>query len=73
MKQKDELFDCTFNSYVMCLSFFRLKGIISIVGAVAVDMGVVTTPQLHWMVRATNKGEKASEQDYFDQLISSFR
>ncbi|KAL8088991.1 hypothetical protein AgCh_038663 [Apium graveolens] len=49
------------------------QGISSIVGAVAVDMGIVTTPQLHWMVRATNKGAKASEQDYFDQLISSFR
>lgn len=36
-------------------------------------MGVLTTPQLHWMVRARNKGLKASEQDYFEQLSSSFR
>jgi len=48
------------------------KGINSIVGAVAVDMGVLTTPQLHWMVRARNKGMKATELDYFDQLSSSF-
>ncbi|KAF7828526.1 phosphoacetylglucosamine mutase [Senna tora] len=49
------------------------EGITSIVGAVATDMGILTTPQLHWMVRARNKGMKASEQDYFEQLSSSFR
>uniref|UniRef100_A0A5B7A8T5 Phosphoacetylglucosamine mutase n=1 Tax=Davidia involucrata TaxID=16924 RepID=A0A5B7A8T5_DAVIN len=49
------------------------QGISSVVGAVANDMGVLTTPQLHWMVRARNKGMKASELDYFDQLSSSFR
>lgn len=50
-----------------------MKGVTSIVGAVATDMGILTTPQLHWMVRAINKGVKASEQDYFEQLSSSFR
>ena len=50
-----------------------MKGVASIVGAVAMDMGILTTPQLHWMVRARNKGMKASEQDYFEQLSSSFR
>lgn len=49
------------------------QGISSILGAVAIDMGIVTTPQLHWMVRARNKGVKASELDYFEQLSSSFR
>ncbi|XP_058183180.1 phosphoacetylglucosamine mutase-like [Rhododendron vialii] len=49
------------------------QGISSIVGAVAVDMGVLTTPQLHWMVRSRNKGMKATEMDYFNQLSSSFR
>ncbi|KAL7162269.1 hypothetical protein ACSBR2_042700 [Camellia fascicularis] len=49
------------------------QGIISIVGAVAVDMGVLTTPQLHWMVRARNKAMNATELDYFNQLSSSFR
>ncbi|KAJ1386557.1 Phosphoacetylglucosamine mutase [Sesbania bispinosa] len=49
------------------------EGVTSIVGAVATDMGILTTPQLHWMVRARNKGMKASEQDYFEQLSSSFR
>nr|XP_043613787.1 phosphoacetylglucosamine mutase isoform X1 [Erigeron canadensis] len=49
------------------------QGISSIIGAVATDRGVVTTPQLHWMVRAINKGLKASELDYFDQLSCSFR
>ncbi|PWA36296.1 phosphoglucosamine mutase [Artemisia annua] len=48
-------------------------GICSIIGAVPIDMGVVTTPQLHWMVRARNKDLKASELDYFDQLSTSFR
>jgi phosphoacetylglucosamine mutase len=50
-----------------------MKGVTSIVGAVASDMGILTTPQLHWMVRARNKGIKAAEQDYFEQLTSSFR
>lgn len=50
-----------------------MKGVTSIVGAVAMDMGVLTTPQLHWMVRARNKGMEASEQDYFEQLSISFR
>ncbi|KAH9705303.1 phosphoacetylglucosamine mutase [Citrus sinensis] len=36
-------------------------------------MGILTTPQLHWMVRARNKGLKATESDYFEQLLSSFR
>ncbi|XP_058190199.1 phosphoacetylglucosamine mutase-like isoform X2 [Rhododendron vialii] len=49
------------------------QGISSIVGAVAVDMGVLTTPQLHWMVRSRNKGMKATEMDYFNQLSSAFR
>ncbi|KAK4262493.1 hypothetical protein QN277_028048 [Acacia crassicarpa] len=49
------------------------EGIASIVGAIATDMGILTTPQLHWMVRARNMGMKASEEDYFEQLSSSFR
>ncbi|KAK9927851.1 hypothetical protein M0R45_025017 [Rubus argutus] len=49
------------------------QGICSIIGAVALDMGILTTPTLHWMVRARNKGVKASEIDYFEQLSSSFR
>ncbi|KAL6905409.1 hypothetical protein ACP4OV_003010 [Aristida adscensionis] len=50
-----------------------LQGINAIVGAQAIDMGILTTPQLHWMVRSKNKGIKASESDYFAQLIGSFR
>lgn len=50
-----------------------MKGVTSVVGAVATDMGILTTPQLHWMVRARNKGMQVSEQDYFEQLSSSFR
>ncbi|XP_027360690.1 phosphoacetylglucosamine mutase isoform X2 [Abrus precatorius] len=49
------------------------QGVTSIVGAVATDMGILTTPQLHWMVRARNKGMEASEQGYFEQLSISFR
>ncbi|KAK6146419.1 hypothetical protein DH2020_020288 [Rehmannia glutinosa] len=49
------------------------QGILSIIGASATDMGVVTTPQLHWMVRVKNKGIEASEYNYFDQLLTSFR
>ncbi|CAL9089367.1 unnamed protein product [Musa textilis] len=48
-------------------------GINAIIGAVAIDMGVLTTPQLHWMVRSRNKGMGASESDYLAQLSKSFR
>ncbi|XP_074317816.1 phosphoacetylglucosamine mutase [Silene latifolia] len=49
------------------------EGISSIIGAVSHDMGIVTTPQLHWMVRARNMGLKSTEHDYFQQLLQSYR
>uniref|UniRef100_A0A0D9WWJ0 Phosphoacetylglucosamine mutase n=1 Tax=Leersia perrieri TaxID=77586 RepID=A0A0D9WWJ0_9ORYZ len=50
-----------------------MKGVNAVIGAVAVDMGILTTPQLHWMVRCKNRGLKSSEADYFSQVIDSFR
>lgn len=50
-----------------------VKGINAIIGATALDMGILTTPQLHWMVRSKNKSLKASEEDYFTQVTESFR
>ncbi|XP_042390847.1 phosphoacetylglucosamine mutase-like [Zingiber officinale] len=49
------------------------QGINSVVGAFAIDMGILTTPQLHWMVRNINKGTRSSESDYMEQLAKSFR
>ncbi|KAK9698900.1 hypothetical protein RND81_08G139200 [Saponaria officinalis] len=49
------------------------EGIKSILGAVSHDMGILTTPQLHWMVRARNMGLKSTEHDYFQQLSQSYR
>lgn len=49
------------------------QGVSAIIGSVANDMGILTTPQLHWMVRCKNRGMKASESDYFAQLVESFR
>uniref|UniRef100_A0A7N0U3S4 Phosphoacetylglucosamine mutase n=1 Tax=Kalanchoe fedtschenkoi TaxID=63787 RepID=A0A7N0U3S4_KALFE len=49
------------------------QGISSILDARYEDMGVLTTPTLHWMVRARNRGMVASENDYFQQFASSFR
>ncbi|XWS10913.1 hypothetical protein CRYUN_Cryun38cG0039200 [Craigia yunnanensis] len=49
------------------------QGISSLFGAIALDLGILTTPQLHWMVRARNKGMKATELAYFEQISSSFR
>ncbi|KAL8053486.1 hypothetical protein ABFX02_05G075500 [Erythranthe guttata] len=48
------------------------QGITCITGATAIDVGVLTTPQLHWMVRAKNKGVEASEHHYYDQIVTSF-
>ncbi|XP_044502095.1 phosphoacetylglucosamine mutase isoform X2 [Mangifera indica] len=49
------------------------QGVSSVLGALAHNMGILTSPQLHWMVRARNKNLKATESDYFEQLLSSFR
>ncbi|KAL2614162.1 hypothetical protein R1flu_025854 [Riccia fluitans] len=49
------------------------KGIEAVQGVIAEDKGILTTPQLHWMVRATNKGSVGSESDYFDTLSRAFR
>ncbi|XP_057521300.1 phosphoacetylglucosamine mutase isoform X1 [Amaranthus tricolor] len=49
------------------------QGISSIIGAVLHDMGILTTPQLHWMVRARNMGMKSTENDYFQQVSNSYR
>lgn len=49
------------------------QGIASIVSSTPIDMGILTTPQLHWMVRARNRGMRSSESDYYEQLSSSFR
>ena len=43
------------------------------IGAVGVDLGILTTPQLHWIVRQKNQGKEAEEKDYFWQLSDSFR
>ncbi|KAJ4882571.1 Phosphoacetylglucosamine mutase [Raphanus sativus] len=48
-------------------------GVGSVLGSVAVDLGVLTTPQLHWLVRAKNRGLKAAESDYFENLSTSFK
>ncbi|CAG7879513.1 unnamed protein product [Brassica rapa] len=48
-------------------------GVSSVSGCVAVNKGVLTTPQLHWMVRAKNKGLNATEKDYFESLTTSFK
>ncbi|XP_068667447.1 phosphoacetylglucosamine mutase isoform X2 [Aristolochia californica] len=48
------------------------QGVNAVGGAIAIDMGILTTPQLHWMVRCRNKGFKASESDYFAQLSNAF-
>ncbi|XP_020266836.1 LOW QUALITY PROTEIN: phosphoacetylglucosamine mutase-like [Asparagus officinalis] len=55
------------------LSEAAKQGVSAVIGAVAFDMGILTTPQLHWMVRRRNKRMKASESDYFEQLARSFR
>ncbi|XP_056687164.1 phosphoacetylglucosamine mutase isoform X2 [Spinacia oleracea] len=49
------------------------QGISSIKGAIYHDMGILTTPQLHWMVRARNMGMNSTEHDYFQQLSHSYR
>lgn len=49
------------------------QGISTIIGAISHDMGILTTPQLHWMVRARNMCVNSTEHDYFQQLAHSYR
>jgi len=48
------------------------KGI-EAVGAEAVDLGLRTTPQLHYAVRASNLGRDGSEAAYYQELAGAFR
>ena len=41
-------------------------------GAEASQLGLLTTPQLHWMVQQTNLSLPATEDAYFDVLATSF-
>ena len=41
-------------------------------GVEAVDCGEMTTPQLHYLVWATNAGQPCSELDYFARLSSGY-
>lgn len=49
------------------------QGVEAVSGVTAMVAGILTTPQLHWMVRATNRGLEACESDYFIQLSNGFR
>eukprot|EP00850_Spirogloea_muscicola_P016611 SM000136S00157 [mRNA] locus=s136:49310:51741:- [translate_table: standard] len=49
------------------------EGVSVVPGVAACDLGILTTPQLHWMVRAANRGEPRGEADYFAALASGFR
>lgn len=41
-------------------------------GVEAKLLGLLTTPQLHWMVMRTNQGTPATEADYYSTLSSAF-
>ena len=41
-------------------------------GGEVVDYGVVTTPQLHWVVRRANEGKDASVDAYYKTLSTAF-
>lgn len=43
------------------------------VGAVVMDLGLRTTPQLHWAVRAMNLGVDSSEEAYYVELAGAFK
>ena len=45
-----------------------LAGARALSGAQAEDLGVLTTPQLHWAVMCRNQGRPSGEQDYYAAL-----
>lgn len=42
-------------------------------GAVAIDCGQLTTPQLHWQLRRLNQGLPWALEDYFTTLAGAYR
>lgn len=48
------------------------QGVESVGGRVEVK-GLLTTPQLHWMVRQRNKGLVSREDDYYKALAEAYR
>lgn len=64
--------ECPAQGVSLADSAHAVQGIAA-VGAKVEDRGVLTTPQLHWMVRSTNRAEAAAEQDYFYALAAGFR
>ena len=50
-----------------------LAGAQSLAGAVVEDLGVLTTPQLHWAVMRRNQGRSFAEGDYFSELAAATR
>lgn len=37
------------------------------------DFGILSTPQLHFLVRAANEGGNFTEQQYFDTLVAGYQ
>jgi hypothetical protein len=46
---------------------------VAAVGAEVTDIGVVTTPELHFTVQTYNQYHAVEEQAYFTNLLESFR
>jgi phosphomannomutase len=46
---------------------------VAAVGAEVTDIGVVTTPELHFTVQTYNQYHALEEQAYFTNLLESFR
>ena len=46
---------------------------IKALGGVAVDCGLLTTPQLHWQVRRLNQGLPWALKDYFTTLARAYQ
>lgn len=49
-----------------------VRGAIAAGCAEPTDVGVVTTPQLHWVVREHNAGREATEEAYYAALAGAF-
>ena len=50
-----------------------VQGVEAVAGVEPLVLGILTTPQLHWMVRAHNQKAGSSEQDYYITISKGFR
>ena len=63
----------TWNNLSFSNRLYFIQGVEAVGEVEAIVLSILTSPQLHWMVRASNLHVGASEQDYYTVISKGFR